>query len=241
MDKGPGKSFEKGNMSADEELKKAYKELKDSHIEMIFRLALVAEFRDPAMGTHLVRIADYSRIIAEGLGLPEEDVEVIGYASPMHDVGKVMLPDTILKKKGILTREEIVLMRRHPIVGADVFKNAKSSILQACGVIALTHHEWFDGSGYPRGLEGEQIPLCGRIVALADCFDAYTTERPYKKAFSFEVSVSMVRERSGSHFDPSVVRAFMSNEDMIKQVWEANRDIDSFIKHMGIGKKTAFL
>ena len=219
-------------------LKKAYQELKDSHIEMIFRMALMAEFRDPEMGTHLVRIADYSTVIAEGLGLPRDEVEIIRYASPMHDIGKIMLPDNILKKSDILTSGEMSLMRKHALVGANIFKNARSPILKACRAIALSHHERFDGSGYPAGLKGEEIPLYGRIVALADCFDAYTSPRSYKEAFSFEKSVAMVRERAGSHFDPVVVKAFLREEPRIRRVWEANRDISQFLKDMGIGDET---
>ncbi len=216
------------------ELRKAYNKLKNSHLEMVFRLALMAEFRDPATGAHLVRIADYSATIAEGLGLPKEEVAVIRYASPMHDVGKVMLPDKILKKKGKLTPVEKKLMRRHPEVGAQIFKNAKSPMMRACRTIALTHHERFDGSGYPRGLKGENIPLYGRIVALADCFDAFASQRSYKRAYNFERSVSMVRERSGGHFDPAVVRAFIRKREKIRRIWEANRDIEIFLEDMGI-------
>jgi putative two-component system response regulator len=223
--------------SAYRELKKAYKELRNSHLEMVFRLALMAEFRDPAMGIHLVRIADYSAAIAEGLGLPEEEVAIIRYASPMHDVGKVILPDNILKKKGKLVPEEEKLMRKHPEVGADIFKNAKSPMMRACRTIALTHHERFDGSGYPQGLKGGEIPLYGRIVALADCFDAFTSQRSYKRAYNFEKSVSMVMERAGGHFDPAVVTAFMRKKEEIRRIWEANRDIEIFLEDMGVGKK----
>lgn len=213
-----------------ESLKKAYMDLKESHLELIFRLALMAEYRDPDMGVHLARIADYSSIIAKGLQLSDKDVEIIRYASPMHDIGKIMLPDKILKKKSKLTEEEKTIMRKHAEIGADIFKNAKSPIMQACGAIALVHHERFDGSGYPNGLKGKNIPLYGRIVALADCFDAYTSKRPYKKAYSFEKAVSMIMERVGTHFDPTVVMSFMRNKDKIKGIWQSNRDIMEFLK-----------
>jgi len=235
---GDGRRDREASSDAARELAKAYRELKDSHIEMIFRMALMAEFREPAMGTHLVRISDYSTIIAEGVGLPRDEVEVIRYASPMHDIGKIMLPDAILKKNDILTSEELSLVRKHAIVGADIFKNARSPILRACRVIALTHHERYDGSGYPEGLKGDEIPLYGRIVALADCFDAYTSPRPYKEAFGFERSVSMVKERAGTHFDPVLVKAFVREEPRIQQVWQANRDISTFLKDMGIADDT---
>jgi putative two-component system response regulator len=222
--------------SAYAELRKAYKQLRDSHIETIFRLALTAEYRDVLTGTHLVRIADYSEIIAEGLGLSRRDVEIIRYASPMHDIGKVILPDSILKKSGKLTPAEWKLVKKHPEVGGEIFKNAKTPVLQACGVIASTHHERFDGKGYPRGLKGKQIPLFGRIVGLADYFDALTSRRSYKKAFSFDRSVSMVLEGAGTYFDPAVVIAFMRNKDRIKEVWKANQDIEKFIKSMDISE-----
>ena len=228
MKKGPCSNIEK----AYEGLKKAYHDLRDSHIEMVFRLALMAEYRDPTTGTHLVRIADYSAIIAHGLGLPKEEVDVIRYASPMHDVGKVMLSDMILKKTGKLTTEERKMMNKHPEVGATIFERAKTPMLKACGEIALSHHERFDGTGYPKGLKGEEIPLYGRIVALADCFDAYTSKRPYKEAFSFEKAVNMVKERSGTHFDPKVVAAFLANIEKIKKIWEANRDIAAFMEEV---------
>jgi len=217
-----------------DKLEEAYKELKGSHIEMIFRLAVIAESRDPSTGIHLVRIADYSSLIAEGLALPKREVELIRYSSPMHDIGKITLPDTILKKKGILTSEEVALMRKHPEAGARVFRDAKSPMLKACGVIALTHHERFDGSGYPQGMKGEDIPLYGRIVSLADCFDALTSKRPYKEAYGFDKSVSMILGKAGSFFDPAVVMAFMREKDRLKDIWEANRDIEDFLKDRGV-------
>lgn len=215
-------------------LKKAYLELKDSHAEMVFKLALVSEMRDRSTGVHLVRIADYSALIAEGLGLDRDEVEIIRMASPMHDIGKVMLPDAILKKDGALTPEEMEEVKKHPSVGSRIFSHAKTPMLKACEVIALTHHEKYDGTGYPKGLKGDEIPLYGRIVALADCFDAYTSRRPYKKAFDFETAVAMVKERAGTHFSPAVVAAFLRQIDKIKTIWEANKDIQAFLDEMEI-------
>lgn len=228
------KKAHQGIKLAARELKEAYHQIKESHLEMIFRLALLAEYRDSATGTHLVRIADYSAIIAEGLGLSKEEVEIIKYASPMHDIGKVMLPDAILKKKAKLTEEEMNIVRKHPEAGSRIFANAKSPIMKACGVIALTHHERFDGTGYPKALKGEEIPLYGRIIALVDCFDAYISKRSYKEAYSFKASCDMVKERSGTHFDPKVVDAFIKEKERIRRVWKANRDIDAFLEDMGI-------
>ena len=210
-------------------LKMAYRDLKDSHIEMVFKLALMSEIRDRSTGAHLVRIADYSAVIAEGLGLPPEEVEIIRFASPMHDVGKVMLPDAILKKEGKLTDDEREYMKRHPEVGAKIFRHSKTPMMKACEIIAISHHERYDGTGYPKGLKGEKIPLYGRIVALADCFDAYTSRRTYKEAYDFAKAVGMVKERIGTHFDPTVVMAFMKNIDKVEKIWEANRDIQAFL------------
>ena len=221
--------------TAYKKLKAAYKELKDSHIEMISRLAMMAEYHDETTGIHLVRVADYSAIIAEGLGLPKSEVEIVRDASPMHDVGKIMLPDSILKKQGKLTAKERSLMKKHPIIGTDIFRDARTPMLKACAVIAQSHHERFDGTGYPKGLKGDQIPLYGRIVALADCFDAFTSKRPYKKAYSFEKSFSMVVERAGTHFDPAVVMSFVRNKEKIRKIFEANKDIEAFLKDKGIG------
>jgi putative two-component system response regulator len=215
-------------------LKKAYLELKDSHAEMVFKLALVSELRDRSTGVHLVRIADYSALIAEGLFLGNEEVEIVRMASPMHDIGKIMLPDTILKKDGPLTPEEMEEVKGHPAVGARIFSHTKTAMLKACEVIALTHHERHDGSGYPNGLKGDDIPLYGRIVALADCFDAYTSRRPYKEAFDFDTAVSMVRERAGTHFAPTVVAAFLRQLGKIKKIWESNKDIQAFLDEMGV-------
>ncbi|MBD3426124.1 MAG: HD domain-containing protein [Candidatus Omnitrophica bacterium] len=223
-----------GIRGAYENLKHAYDEIKEANMEMIFRMAVVAESRDVSTGVHLVRIADYSAIIAEEMGLSEKEVDTIRHASPLHDIGKITLPDSILKKKGKLTSEERYIMMKHPEAGARIFANSKTPIMRACELVALTHHERFDGKGYPRGLKGEQIPLYGRIVSLADCFDAFTSKRSYKKAFGFDKSVSMVLERAGTHFDPAVVMAFMRNKEKIKRTWEANRDIEQFLMDAGL-------
>ena len=223
-----------------EKLKAAYRELKESHIEMIFRMALLAEFRDTDTGTHLVRLSDYSSLIAESMGLSKKEIILVRYASPMHDIGKIMIPDAILKKKGELTLEERAVVHQHPLVGYEIFKNSKSPLMQVCGEIALTHHERFDGTGYPGELKGEEIPLFGRIVAVADCFDAYASERSYKEAFSFDHSVEMIMKRAGTHFDPQVVMAFMKYKDKIKTIWQANKDIHDFIEDMNANSKNDY-
>ena len=211
------------------DLKKAYAEIRDSYAEMIFRFALIAEYRDESTGTHLVKIADYSTEIAREMGLPQKDIDNLRYASPMHDIGKIVIPDAILKKPGGLTPEEREVMKTHTTLGGDIFKNSKSSLLRVARTISLTHHERFDGTGYPQGLKGEDIPLFGRIVSVADVFDALTSKRPYKEAYGFDEAVELIKEGSGTQFDSAVVRAFLKRIEKIRQIWQATQDIELFL------------
>ena len=190
-------------------LKKAYIELKDSHAEMVFKLALISEMRDRSTGVHLVRIADYSALIAEGLGLDQDEVEMIRMASPMHDIGKVMLPDSILKKDGALTKEEMEEVKKHPSVGSHIFAHAKTPMLKACNVIALTHHEKYDGTGYPKGLKGEQIKIEARIISVADAYAAMTNGRTYGHVLSSKEATAEIKRCMGTHFDPNVAKVFI--------------------------------
>jgi putative two-component system response regulator len=212
------------------ELKKAYEEVQDSYAEMVFRLALVAEYKDDCTGTHLVRIADYSTEIARAMGLSAKDVNYLKYASVMHDIGKLVVPDAILKKTSGLTPEEREIVKKHAALGADIFKGSRSPLLKVAKLIALTHHERYDGTGYPNGLKGRDIPLFGRIVALTDVFDALTSERPYKEAYGFDEAVEMIKQESGKHFDPDVVKAFLKCKKKIRKIWQATKDIDAFVK-----------
>jgi putative two-component system response regulator len=212
-----------------QDLKKAYADIRDSYAEMIFRFALIAEYRDESTGTHLVKIADYSAEIAREMGLSKKDVDNLRYASPMHDIGKIVIPDSILKKPGGLTPEEREVMKKHTTLGGDIFKNSKSPLLRVARTICLTHHERFDGTGYPEGLKAEDIPLFGRIVSVADVFDALTSKRPYKEAYGFDEAVELIKEGDGTQFDPRVVRAFLKRVDKIKQIWQATQDIELFL------------
>jgi putative two-component system response regulator len=213
-----------------QELKRAYDEVQDSYAEMVFRLALVAEYKDDSTGTHLVRIADYSTEIGREMRLSLKDINYLKYASVMHDIGKLVVPDSILKKASGLTPEEREIIKKHSALGADIFKGSRSALLKVAKLICLTHHERYDGTGYPNGLKGKDIPLFGRIVALADVFDALTSERPYKAAYGFNEAVEMIKEQSGKHFDPDVVRVFLRCKNKIKRIWQATQDIDSFVK-----------
>ena len=196
---------------------------------MVFRFALAAEYRDEATGMHLVRIADYCTEIAKSMRLSKKDIYYIRYASPMHDIGKIGIPDVILKKKGKLTPAQRKIIKTHTEVGAQIFKGTNSPLLKAAGLISLTHHERFDGTGYPKGLKGKKIPLYGRIVALADTFDALISKRSYKKAYDFDKAIEMIKERAGNHFDPDIVKAFLKRKKRIKKIWQATKDIDLFI------------
>lgn len=181
-----------------------------SERETIFCLARAAEYRDPETGAHIQRMAHYARLIARELGCSLDEQDLILQAAPMHDVGKVGTPDAILLKPGRLTPDEFEVMKQHADIGHRILSAHPSRLLQEAAVIALTHHEKFDGSGYPRGLAGADIPLVGRITAVADVFDALTSERPYKKAWTLEAASALLREGAGSHFDPACVQAFFA-------------------------------
>jgi len=196
-----------------EEVKKATAVIHAREQELLFRMSRAAEFRDPETGAHIQRMAHYSHLIAASLGLPAADQALMLQAAPMHDVGKIGIPDFILLKPGKLTPEEFEVMKGHARLGFELLSGSESKILQAAAEIAVTHHERFDGSGYPKGLAGEAIPLFGRIVAVADVFDALTSERPYKKAWELERAVGFLREGVGRHFDPRCVAAFLARWD----------------------------
>lgn len=197
------------------EVKKATAEIHSREQEVIHRLSRAAEFRDPETGAHLLRMANYACHIARNLGLSEAEQELILGAAPMHDVGKMGTPDHILLKPGRLTDEEMVIMRRHAEIGAEILKGSNSPLLQTAAVIAITHHEKYDGSGYPHGIKGTEIPLFGRITAVADVFDALTSERPYKPSWEIERAMAFLHENSGNHFDPLCVDAFFKEWDNV--------------------------
>lgn len=202
-------------------------ELRHTRLQVIERLGRAAEYRDNETGLHISRMSHYSRVIAEHLGCGRVDCDTILHASPMHDIGKIGIPDNILLKPGKLTQEEFEVIKRHPEIGAQLLEGDDSTLMTMAREIALTHHEKWDGSGYPQGLSGEKIPLVGRIVAVADVFDAVTSERPYKKAWSVEDAVNLIKQGSGSHFDPEVVNSFNSTLSEILTFKEKYRDADS--------------
>ncbi|MDH5525386.1 MAG: two-component system response regulator [Desulfobulbaceae bacterium] len=203
-----------------EELREAFATIKRASLETIYRLARAAEFRDDDTGEHIIRIGHFSAAIAKQMGLSSEDVENIFYAAPMHDVGKIATPDAILRKPGKLDENEWQIMRQHSKQGALILEGSDSELLRVAEVIALTHHEKWDGSGYPRGLAKEEIPIAGRITAIADVFDALTSKRPYKEPFPVEKSFAIIKEGKGSHFDPEAVEAFFAITEKILEIKE---------------------
>jgi putative two-component system response regulator len=192
--------------------------------ETITRLARAAEFRDPETGAHIVRMAHISRIVAEQLTGDADYAQRIFEAAPMHDIGKLGTPDHILLKPGKLTPDEFEIMKRHASIGWSILKDSASPILQFAAEIAGAHHEKFDGSGYPAALAGEAIPLAGRIVAVADVFDALTSARPYKPAWEKERAIAFLKEGSGKHFDPACVAAFMARLPDVLEICERYAD-----------------
>ncbi len=196
------------------EVRKATQTLVEREREAVLVLSRAAEHRDPETGAHLVRMAGYSRLIAAGLSLSPDLVETIFAAAPMHDVGKIGLPDTILLKPDKLDADEYQAMQRHTVYGWEILRGSTSPLLQMAADIALRHHEKFDGSGYPDGLGGEDIPLVGRITALADVLDALTSVRPYKPAWHMDSARAYIEGERGRHFDPACV-------DSLFAAWEA--------------------
>jgi putative two-component system response regulator len=192
------------------QLQKTLDALQIASLDFIRRLSRAAEYKDEDTGAHIERMSRYSEVVAQKMGLDGKTIERILYAAPMHDVGKIGISDKILLKPGKLDPDEWEIMKQHTTIGARILSGSRAGIVRLAEVIALTHHERWDGSGYPRGLKGARIPLVGRITAIADVFDALTTRRPYKKPFSVEKSFAIIQESKGSHFDPDVVNAFFA-------------------------------
>jgi len=207
-----------------QEVAKRTAEIAAREKEVIFRLSRAAEYRDPETGAHLLRMAHYTRLIARNLGLPENEQELLLEAAPMHDIGKVGTRDEILLKPGKLTPEEFDIMKQHAAIGYEILRDSLSPLLRAAAVLAWTHHEKFDGSGYPRGLVGQEIPLHGRIVAVADVFDALTSARLYKPAWTIERAIDYLQENRGAHFDPACVDAFMQDWPAVLAIRDQYQD-----------------
>jgi putative two-component system response regulator len=199
-------------------------ELKRTRLQVVQRLGRAAEYKDNETGMHVMRMSHYSKVLAEAYGLSEVQVETLLHAAPMHDIGKIGIPDHIMLKPGKLTEEEFAIMKTHPDIGAEILGDADSDLLRVAKSVALTHHEKWDGTGYPKGLVGEQIPVEGRIVAVADVFDALTSVRPYKQAWSVAATVEFMEQQSGIHFEPKLVTLLVENLDAILEIKGKWRD-----------------
>jgi two-component system response regulator RpfG len=202
----------------------ATREVREREKETLMRLARAGEFRDEETGYHLIRMARYSRLIATALALEPDEAQTIELAAPLHDIGKIGIPDQILLKADRLDTGEWEIMRRHPVIGHEILKGSASKYVRMGALIALGHHEKYDGSGYPNGLVGDHIPLCARIVAVADVYDALTSVRPYKKAWTNDQAFDYVTTQAGKHFDPRMVDAFTGMKKHILQIQQEWRD-----------------
>lgn len=199
------------------QVKEKTKELNNTRLEIIRKLGLAAEYKDNETGTHVIRMSQYCYHIAKAYGFNQEQLELILNVSPMHDVGKLGIPDSILRKPGKLDNEEFDIIKTHCEIGARIIGEHPSEILSMSRIVAFQHHEKWNGKGYPQGLEGNQINIYARIVAVSDVFDALTSKRPYKDAWDIERAINLVKEETGQHFDPDVVKAFLTAlPDIIK-------------------------
>lgn len=202
------------------EVKEATKEILNREHETIMVLGRTAEYKDAETANHTVRVAHYSKLLAKKYGLNEKKQNVIFYAAPFHDIGKVGIPDFVLLKEGRLTEDEFTIMKKHVNIGSDILKETKSPYLIEGEEIALNHHEKFDGSGYPDGKKGEDIPIAARIVSIADVFDALTSVRPYKSSWSIQEATLLLMNEKGKHFDPKLVDLFIESMDEVKEIYD---------------------
>lgn len=196
------------------------REVMETRLQIVQCLGAAAEYKDNETGLHVIRMSHYARTLAQAVGYGESAGNDLLHAAPMHDVGKIGIPDAILRKPGNLTDEEWAIMRQHTVIGAKIIGNHPSGLLHMAATIALNHHEKWDGSGYPNGLAGEDIPHVARVIAVVDVFDALTSVRPYKPAWPVEEAIAFIREQRGKHFDPDLVTAFMDCMPQIMSIRE---------------------
>ncbi|HWD99064.1 MAG TPA: HD domain-containing phosphohydrolase [Bryobacteraceae bacterium] len=201
------------NRILEQKVSERTRQLAEAQLETLQRLAVAAEYRDDETGRHTERVGALAATIARTMGQPEDFVEVLRLAAPLHDVGKIGIPDRILLKPGHLTPEEFEIVKRHTVIGAEILGEGSYPVLEMAREIALSHHEKWDGSGYPLGLKGAEIPVTGKIVALADVFDALTHDRPYKRAWKREAALAEIQRLAGRHFDPDLVHLFLQVAD----------------------------
>ena len=209
------------NQTLEENVKERTKDLYQTRMDVVWRLAKVAEFRDEHTGEHINRMSKYAHVLARSLGLSLGQCDLILNTVVLHDIGKVAVPDAILLKPAKLEPQEFELMKKHTVWGAQMLTGSNSVFLKMAETIALTHHERFDGNGYPNGLRSDGIPLVGRIAAVADVFDALTSSRPYKKAWEFEDAFAEIKRLNGSHFDPRLVEAFVDYKKEVEAIYRS--------------------
>ncbi len=219
-------ALENQNHLLEERVRERTLELRDTQIEIVYRLGRAAEYRDNETGFHLRRMSWFCALLGKAAGMNREECENLLHASPMHDIGKIGIPDEILLKPGKLDYEEWGIMKTHTTIGAEILSGHSSRLLRTAETIALTHHEKWDGTGYPNNLRGNAIPLVGRITALCDVFDALTSRRPYKDAWPVRDAVEEIRRSSGTHFDPDLVKAFLGILQEIVEVRDRFPDRD---------------
>ncbi len=217
--------LQESNLLLEQKVQKRTEEIKNLQIELVERLTRAAEFRDVDTGNHIARIGEYTYFLSKKLGFSEEDATLICNASKMHDIGKVAIPDHILLKPARLSPEEMEIMKEHALKGAKILAGSQYPLIQIAEQIAYTHHEKWDGSGYPRGLKHDEIPLVGRITALADVFDALISERPYKEPWPPEQVLAYLQAHSGTHFDPQLVRIFLDSSASFLAIYQKYTEV----------------
>lgn len=220
------------NKILDQKVRERTQELADSRLEVVQRLCRASEYRDNDTGMHVNRLSRFSFLLAEAIGLSASQCELLQHASPMHDIGKIGIADSILQKPGKLDAAEWEIMKTHTEIGAQILSGSSSKLIQMAESISRTHHEKWDGSGYPSGLKGESIPIEGRIVALCDVFDALTSKRPYKEKWPVEKAVQEIKDNSGIHFDPALVKKFIEILPQVMKEMESY-SIDSMEEDLG--------
>ncbi|RLA24975.1 MAG: two-component system response regulator [Gammaproteobacteria bacterium] len=215
----------------DEMVKERTNELDQTRLQIIQRLGRAAEYKDNETGMHVIRMSHYSKLLGLANGMSEDEAELLLNAAPMHDIGKIGIPDRILLKPGKLDADEWEIMKTHSQMGADIIGTHSSVLLTLARNIALTHHERWDGTGYPNGLKGEEISIPARIVAIADTFDALTTIRPYKHAWSVQDAINLLQQEAGTHFDPDLVEKFLSIMPQVIEIKDEYAEIT--VEHLG--------
>ncbi|MFC1672919.1 HD domain-containing phosphohydrolase [Pseudomonadota bacterium] len=212
------------NEILEQKVQERTQELEDTRLEVVRRLGVAAKYKDNETGMHVLRMSKSAKLLGLAMGMSEDDAELLRLAAPMHDIGKIGIPDNILLKPGRLDDDERKHMQEHARIGAEILGEHEWPLMQMARIVALTHHEKWDGTGYPTGLKGDDIPLVGRICAVADVFDALTSNRPYKEGWPTDKAVGLIRDEAGKHFDPQVVEKFFENLDEIVEIRKTHRD-----------------